>query len=130
MKKIAILILVVLVGIGLLFSNAKASPSRTIPMKTGLVYHTNTLIVGHGGSLHKIMGRANSAQASYVVYDEDAVADCIGGTVESQNDILTEGGEATQYDPIEMLDFGEEGIPFNTGLVVITSTADLVLHYK
>lgn len=131
MKKISILLLVVLFGFGLCFSEAQADPTRTIPMKTGVALHTNTLITGNGGVLYKVVGRATSAAASYIIYDYATVAEALGGGASnSGSNILTEGGEATQYDPISLLDFGDEGIRFRSGLVIVTSTADVVVHYR
>ena len=128
MRKISTIFLIVLVGFGLMFS-AQAESARTIPMKTGIALHTNTLIVTGSGTLYKVVGRATSAQASYIIYDKATLAEAITHPTAETN-ILTEGGEATQYDPILLNDFGDEGIPFTSGLVIVTTTADVVVHYK
>ena len=129
MKKIFILALMVLVGISLIVSsNLRADEARTIPMKFGYAAAANTLIVGHGGTLYRILGRATSTQASYVVYDAATVA--IATLTSPTSNILAEGGEATQYDTLEQIYFGDEGIEFNNGLVVVTTTAHVALHYR
>ena len=128
-NKFLILSFVVLIGISLFFIPiSSADPARTIAMKTGLAYHANTVITGNGGTLYKVMGRATSANASYVIYDSST----IGGATLTYNqvNILTEGGEPDQYDQLPLLDFGEEGIRFSSGLTVITTTVDICVHYR
>lgn len=127
MKKLLLFVLVALVGISLT-SFAFADEARTIPMKTGVALGANTLVVGHGGTLYKITGRATSANASYVVYNAATVATVTSAS--TNTGILAEGGEATQYDSFDTLDFGDEGLEFSSGLVVITSTCDVALLYR
>ena len=126
MKKLFILALIVLVGIGLFLSDSTADSTRTIPFKTGFANSENTHITANAGRLYMISGIAASATAIWAVYDEDAITDTIGTDAK----ILVEGGEATQYDSFPLYDFGDEGIPFSSGLVVITSTADVTLLYR
>ena len=128
MKKIFILVLMVLVGISLVFVNVKAEEARTIPMKSGVAISANTVILAHGGTLYKITGRATSSNASYVVYNAATVATATAAY--SQVNILAEGGEATQYDSFDTLDFGSEGLEFSTGLTVITTTCDVAVLYR
>lgn len=134
MKKLSvILVLMVMVGISLfsISSNSiEASQTRTIPMKTGVALSANTVVASQGGTLYKIFGRATAAQADYVIYDRNTIASATGLAANSQANILTEGGEATQYDTIEPVDFGSEGLSFSTGMVIVTTTADIVVHYR
>ncbi len=124
MKKIFILVLMVLVGIGLLFSNVRAEEARTIPMKSGYANAANTVILAHGGTLYIITGFAGSASSNYSIHDSATAA------AASDTNVLCEGGEATQYDSLTTIDFGDEGIPFVNGLVVITSTAKVAVLYR
>ena len=123
-KKIFILVLMVLVGISLIFVNLRAEEARTIPYKTGVAKGARTVIVTHGGTLYRVTGYASSANAIYGIYDASAITSC--GTI----DPLVEGGEATQYDSLATLDFGSEGIPFNTGLTIMTTTAYVNVIYR
>ena len=128
MRKLFILVLMVLVGVSLVLVNVRADEARTIPMKTGYAASANTLITAHGGTLYRITGRASSAAAYYVVYDAATVA--IATLTSPTSGILAEGGEATQYDTLEPQYFGEEGIDFNNGLVIVTSTAEVCVQYR
>lgn len=130
MKKLFVLFFMALIGISLFSFSANADESRTIKNKYGFAYHANTLIVGHSGTLFRISGVASSANAVWTIYDRSSIADATGAATNSQANILSEGGEATQYDAIVPIDFGEEGLPFNTGLVVVTTTADLTVMYQ
>lgn len=127
MKKLLLFVLVSLIGISLT-SFAFADEARTIPMKSGVAPHANTVIVGHGGTLYRVSGRATSSNASYVIYDQSAIADCTSTAADKT--ILAEGGEATQYDNFDTIDFGSEGIDFTTGLTVIGTTADVLVQYR
>ena len=124
MKKIFILVLMVLVGISLLFSNLRAEEARTIPYLSSYANAANKVVVAHGGTLHLITGFAGSANSNYSIHDSATAA------AASDTNVLCEGGEATQYDSLTTIDFGEEGIPFVNGLVVITSTAKVAVLYK
>ncbi len=124
MKKIFILALMVLVGISLLFSNLRADVARTIPMKSKYANATNTVVTANGGTLYIITGFAGSANSNYSIHDSATAA------AASDTNVLCEGGEATQYDSLVTIDFGTEGIDFANGLVVITSTAKLVVLYR
>ena len=128
MKKILLFVLVALVGISLT-SFAFADEARTIPMKSAVVLHADTLAVGHGGTLYRVSGRATSSSAAYVVYDVAALATAQAVATSTTN-ILAEGGEATQYDNFDTIDFGSEGIDFKSGLAVITTTCDVLLQYR
>ena len=124
MKKTFILALMVLVGVSLLFSNLRAEEARTIPYKSGYANAANTVIVAHGGTLHHITGFAGSTNSNYSIHDSATAA------AATDTNVLCEGGEATQYDSLLPIDFGDEGIPFVNGLVVITSTAKVAVLYK
>lgn len=111
--------------------------NRTIPLKYGFAYHANTLIVAHGGYLRYISGVASSSNAVWSIHDASSIANATnqvpsGGNDNSITNILVEGGQATQYGsvaPNGYIDFGDNGISFNNGLVVITTTADLTVGY-
>lgn len=123
MKKFIILALMVLVGISLL-SLSFADEARTIPMKFGCAKGANTIIVAHGGTLYKVTGFASSANATYGLFNTATI-----NGAESTN-VVAEGGEATQYDSIPTIDFGDEGIEFNTGLTAITTTTYVAVMYR
>ena len=47
-----------------------------------------------------------------------------------QQGVLSEGGQATQYNSFNTIDFGDVGINFVNGLVILTTTASVnVLYY-
>ncbi|KKL14167.1 hypothetical protein LCGC14_2518450, partial [marine sediment metagenome] len=48
------------------------------------------------------------------------------GTV---NNVIAEGGEATQYDSFPTIDFGDEGIAFNDGLIIMTTLCTVGVIY-
>lgn len=124
MKKTFILVLMALVGVSLFLSGVRADSARTIPMKFGVALSTNKVVVANAGTIYKITGRATSANASYVVYNHATGQD---GT---NTNIIAEGGEATQYDSFDTLDFGSEGLDFNAGLYVVTTTCDVAILYR
>lgn len=124
MKKIFILVLMVLVGISLFSFNLRADEARTIAKKSAYANAANTVVVAHGGTLYLITGFAGSASSNYSIHDSATVV------AASDTNVLCEGGEATQYDSLTTIDFGEEGIPFANGLVVITSTAKVAVLYR
>lgn len=124
MKKLFILVLMVLVGVSSFSLNLRAAETRTIPYKSKAVVAATTLVKGSGGSLHMVTGYAYAANATYAIHDHNAT----GGLTTANT--LVEGGEATQYDSIPTLDFGDDGLPFNTGIVVSTITAYVVVLYR
>lgn len=130
MKKLFILFFVLLVGIGLMLSNAKADEARSLPSKSKSVLHANTLIIGNGADLLNISGNASSTNCIWAVYDSATVAGATGLAANSQENIKVEGGEATQYDAIGPIDFGPEGLRFVNGITVVTTTCDLTLTYR
>ena len=123
MKKIFIFALMVLVGISLC-SLSFADEARTTPMKSGCAKGANTVIVTHNGTLYKVTGYASSANAVYAVYNYNALSGA------SSTNVLCEGGEASQYDSFDTIDFGEEGLDFDTGLTILTTTAYVVVLYR
>jgi hypothetical protein len=144
MKKLLFsLFLAVLIGVGFTsLSNAQNTSSssnvnvynRTIPLKYGYAASANTLIVAHGGYLRYISGNAGSANAVWSIHDASSInnATNFGGVDNSITNIMVEGGQATQYGSIApngYIDFGDNGIQFNNGLVVITTTANLTVGY-
>jgi hypothetical protein len=134
MKKLFILFFAALIGISFVSVNAESNEARTIPFKHGVAAAANTLIVGHGGTLHRVSGLANSSNATYSIHDASAVL-CGGTTCTTTNqatkaNTLAEGGEASQYDSIPTLDFGAEGIPFKSGLMIMTTTAHVAVTYR
>lgn len=135
MKKL-FLVLALLMGFGASLSFAsqvgnELSPARTIPLKSGYAAGANTLIVAHGGVLRLLTGYASSSNATFVVYDASSVNAALGMPgFTAQQTPLIEGGQATQYNSLTTIDFGDVGINFVNGLVVITSTAAVnVLYY-
>ena len=108
--------------------------NRSIPLKYGFAYHANTLIVAHGGYLRYISGDASSANAVWSIHDAGSVANATysNGVNNSITTIMVEGGQATQFGsvaPNGYIDFGDNGLQFSNGLVVITTTADLTVGY-
>lgn len=123
MKKIFVLSLMVLVGISFLF-NAFADEARTITRKS-VVVTANTVVSAQGCTVFKVTGYANAASALYSLVNRTVLT----GTA-AASDYKVEGGEATQYDSLTTLDFGDEGLVFNSGLVVFTTGAYVVIEYE
>ncbi len=125
MKKIFILVLMVLVGISLIFVNVKADEARTIPYKSVTVAAAHTVVFTHGVVVYKITGYASSGNATFGLYNTTTTAGAVSATC------MVEGGQATQYNSLNpMIDFGEEGLNFDTGLVAITTTMNLAIVYR
>ena len=123
MKK---LFLISLMGVALLVSYhyANADSTRQIAFSSGAAVGVPTVIVGHGATLYHLTGFASSSNATYSVHD---VASVSGG---STANVKAEGGEATQYDSIQTLDFGPDGLDFSTGIMVYTTTATISVLYR
>jgi len=127
-KKISLILLSIAVGVSLalaggLITPVSASSARTIDMKYGAALGANTQITTGSGVLYRISGYASSATAVWTVHD------AISTTLANTN-IMAEGAEATQYDSFPSVNFGSKGLPFTTGLRVLTTTAVVSVQYK
>ncbi len=122
MKKILLFVLMALVGISL--TTTCFADNRTIAWKSGYANAENTVITASGGTLRLVTGFAGSGNSNYSIHNTATISGA-GNT-----NLLCEGGEATQYDSLGVLDFGNEGIEFSTGLTVITSTAKVSVLYQ
>jgi len=122
MKKTFILILAMLMGFGL-FSFSQADEARTIARKSKVIT-ANEVTSTQGVTLYKVTGYANAASAVYGLYNTSTLGDATASTCK------IEGGEATQYDSIPTLDFGDEGVAFSAGLTVVTSGAYVTIEYN
>lgn len=111
-------------------SFSSSESNRMIPLRTKSVIHANTVISGNGADLFMITGVANSANSIFAVYNVGSIAAAQGGAATSQANIYVEGSEATQYDALGPYNFGPDGLRFDTGIVVITTTADLSIIYR
>ena len=125
MRKLFILTLMVLVGVSV-SSLSFADSARTIVLKSKGVAAAPTIISSSGADLFFITGFASSSNCTYSVHN---AADLLGGSSSTSN-VQAEGGEATQYDSIPNVDFGSEGLRFNTGIVVHTTTCTMSLLYR
>ena len=123
MKKIFSVFLMVLVALSLGLSNLKADETRTINHVTKVVT-SNTVVETHGVTVYKVSGYANAANAIYALCNQASLA------TPDSTAYKVEGGEASQYDSIPTLDFGDEGIRFSTGLTVFTVGSYLVIEYE
>ena len=123
MKKILIFALMVLVGISLI-SLGFAEEARTITHKTKVCI-VNTLVAAHGVTVYSVNGYAGGGNnAVYALVNQATLT-----ATPASSAYKVEGGEATQYDSIPTVDFGDDGIRFDTGLAVFTSNAYLVIEY-
>lgn len=130
MKKLFILFFAALVGIGLVSMNADSREARTIPFKHGVAAGANTLITANSGTLHMVSGFASTGNCTYSIHDASSVG-ITGDTTQGRKaNTLAEGGEATQYDGFPLLNFGEEGIPFQSGLIIMTTLCDVAVTYR
>ncbi len=129
MKKLFILFLVVLFGFSMIPFNATADSTRTIKRLSGAAVSENTVIKSNGGTLYHISGFADTAACVYSVHDASSI-NVSGATTEgTKSNVISEGGEATQYDSVPSLNFGEDGIRFNNGLIVMTANCTIALSY-
>lgn len=119
MKKFIAVLMVLALMAGFAFAEA----DRTIKHKAYVVAAANTVVLTQGTVLYKVTGYASSANAVYGIYDAATLGTCTATTVK------VEGGEASQYDSLTPLDFGPEGLPFDTGLSIVTGTATVVVEY-
>lgn len=142
MKKLFILALMMIIGAGIAtvsfadlqggggFTGNSGDSNRLIALKTAHVHHANTLVSGNGIDVFMITGVANSSNAVWVAYNVATIAAATNGTTAPNQNIMVEGGEATQYDALGPYNFGPDGLRFDTGLVVVTTTADLSIIYR
>lgn len=133
MKKLIVLVLMVMIGIGLFVVKAKAdssnypyyNPIRTIVRQT-IGATSNSVLVGHAVVVYKVSGYATSAAEIFGLYDTISLSSVTASNVK------LEGGQATQYNAIAnggFIDFGDEGLVFNTGLTVIVSNGSIIVEY-
>jgi hypothetical protein len=119
MKKLLIALMVLALMAGFVYAEA----DRTITHKMKVVAAANTVVSAQGTVLYRVTGYASSSNAVYGIYDAATLGTCTATTVK------VEGGEATQYDSLTTIDFGKEGIPLDTGLSIVTTTATVVVEY-
>ncbi len=134
MKKLFYLFFVALIGISLVSLNATADNRRTIAKKYKAAAGADTLVSANGGTLYSITGLASSSSCRYSVHDASAIgcggSDCTATNHGNPDNVMAEGGEATQYDSFPTIDFGPEGVPFNNGLLISTTTCDVNVTYN
>ena len=129
MKKLIVLFFMAMVGFSLISLNVNADSTRTKKKKSRVAVDENKVITSHSGTLYRISGFAADANATYSVHDASSVGIDGASTQGTKENVLGEGGEATQYDSFPTFDFGEEGIPFVDGLIIMTSTATVHVVY-
>lgn len=113
----------VLMVLALMAGYVYAEADRTIPHKARVVT-SNTVILASGTVVYRIWGVATGGNnATFGVYD------CATLGTATATTIRAEGGEASQYDMIPTIDFGDEGIPFDTGLTVVTTNMYVTVEY-
>ena len=121
MKKIFILALMVMVGIGLVFVNVKADEARTIPHK--FVGYSASTAVAQSRTIFRITGYTTGASATFGIYNIGT----IGGA--SNSNIAVEGGEATSGEALPHMYFGEDGLILDTGATVLVNNCTVVIEY-
>ena|SRR3990167_3161055 len=119
-----LLALMVIVGVGV--ATLSFADDRTIVMKSKGVRNVPTLISASGATVYSISGYAAESNCTYSVHDVASIA----GNQMTASNVKAEGGEATQYDSFPNLNFGTEGLPFDTGVAVFTETCDLTVQYR
>ena len=123
MKKLLIALLV----LGLIFAGVsltQADSTRTRTYKSTVVT-SNTVVSASGATLYHVTGYANAANAFYALVDTNTTAGSPSSTL-----YKVESGEASQYDGLPTIDFGDEGLVFNTGLTVFTTGAYVTVIYE
>ena len=121
MKKILLFVLMVLVGISFVTASF-ADEARTITKKSKGVTATGS-ISAQGAVLYKVTGYASANSAVYGLYNATTYA------ASTSTAVKVEGGEATQYDSLPTLDFGDEGLVFDTGIYAVISNAYVIVEY-
>ena len=119
-------LLIVLMVLGIIFAGSlfsHADTTRTIPTKA-ITVTSNTVVSAQGCVVYKVTGYANASNATYALSNSTNAS-----TTPSATEIKVEGGEATQYDSLPTLDFGSEGLVFDTGLTVFTVGSYLSIEY-
>ena len=120
MKKLFILVLALLIGIGLVISNTRADEARVIPHK--FYAYTASTAVAQGKTIYRITGIATAANAKYGIYNSAT----LGGA--SVSVCAVEGGEATSGDPLTAYYF-PEGLNLDAGSSIIISGCSVVVEY-
>ena len=122
MKKIFLLVLLALVGIGSFnLPNLKADEARTIPHK--FIAYTESTAVTAGKTIYRITGVATANNAVFGIYNTGAL-----GTT-SVDKCAVEGGEATSGDALPMYDFGDDGLTLDAGSTVVISGCTIIVEY-
>lgn len=129
MKKYIILSLMVLIGFGVAM-NSFADENRTIPYKHGVAKDADTVITANGGTLYLVTGDAEDANCGYSIHDASGRYGVGTTDVATIANTIVEGGEATDEDSLTTIDFGPEGIQFDNGLVVMTTTCNVSVLYR
>ena len=120
MKKL----IIALILLGFCVANVSfADSSRTIQRKSKVIIASEVTST-QGVVIYKVTGYANAANAIFGLYNTTTL-----GAAAASN-CKVEGGEATQYDSLSTLDFGDEGLVFDTGLVAVISGAYVVIEYQ
>lgn len=123
MKRVIIALMVLGLMFSLAIGYASADSTRTIATKT----HTTTaseVVSTQGVVIYKISGYANAASSLYGLYNATTLGTATASVCKF------EGGEGTQYDSIPYVDFGEDGLVFNTGLTIVVSGAYVTIEYR
>ncbi len=102
MKKIFILVLMVLVGVGLFLNSIKAEETRTISHKFR-AFSADTEGV-QGMTIFRITGYTTASNATFAIHDVATLEDT------GLTNAAVEGGEATSGDALPHMYFGENGI--------------------
>jgi len=122
MKKfiIALMVLGFICRIG--FGISQAESTRTIAKK-GKAISSSEQTAAHGITLYKVTGYATTDAAKYTLYDASTYSLVADSTAKLA------GGEASAYDSLPTIDFGEEGMRFNSGLYSSISNCTIAIEY-
>lgn len=123
MKRFIVALMVLGLCFMLVSLPTQAASTRTIPFKTRTVI-AHEVVSAQGADVFYLSGYANAASAVFGLYDAATLDDT------ATTNCKFEGGEATQWDSIVPVDFGPDGLRFNTGLTVVTSGAYISIVYR
>ena len=123
MKKFIVALMVLGLVIGLGVNASKADSTRTIAHKFK-VFTADGVVSTQGAVLYRFSGVATASPGVFGLYN------CT--TLGTASDALcgTEGGTATSGNPIELVDFGPEGLVFDAGMTIVLNGCNVCLEWQ
>ena len=121
MKKF-IVFLMVLGLVVLAIGYSSADSTRTISHKFKAIT-ADAVVSTQGAVLYRVSGVASASPGVYGIYN------CSTLITAAVTVCATEGGTATSGNPIELVDFGPEGLVLNAGMTVVLNGCTVCLEW-